>query len=221
MSPKPDKAARKELAPSKRNAASKQGRPIPKPLDATEKSVAELDAILRKFLETRRPILEAAAEAIAARLRAGGKVLIFGNGGSAAESQHFAAELVNGLSRRDRPALPAIALTTDTSCLTAIGNDRGFEDLFSRQMEAVGEPGDVAVALTTSGQSPNIVKALRTARAKGLITVGLMGEEGGPIVPLADYLLDVPSCSTPRIQEAHLFILHLIAERLEEAADPS
>ena len=197
MSPKPDDAARK------------------KPVDMTEQSAAELDMILRKFLETRRVILEAAAEAVASSLRAGGKVLIFGNGGSAAESQHFAAELVNGLSRRDRPALPAVALTTDTSCLTAIGNDRGFDDLFGRQIEALGAPGDVAVALTTSGRSPNIVKALRTARAKGLLTVGLTGDEASQIAPLADYLLDVPSCSTPRIQEAHLFILHLIAERLE------
>ncbi len=201
MSPKPDKAVRK------------------KAIDRTEQSVAELDMILRKFLETRRVILEAAAEADrGSRLRAGGKVLIFGNGGSAAESQHFAAELVNGLSRRDRPALPAIALTTDTSCLTAIGNDRGFDDLFGRQIEALGAPGDVAVALTTSGRSPNIVKALKTARAKGLLTVGLTGDEAGQIAPLADYLLDVPSCSTPRIQEAHLFLLHLMAEKLGDGA---
>jgi D-sedoheptulose 7-phosphate isomerase len=187
------------------------------PIDATEQSAAELDMILRKFLETRRPILEAAAEAIAARLRAGGKVLIFGNGGSAAEAQHFAAELVNGFSRRDRPPLPAIALTTDTSSLTAIGNDRSFDHVFSRQVEALGGPGDAAIALTTSGRSPNIIKALRSARAKGLLAIGLTGNEGGDVAPLVDYLLDVPSCSTPRIQEAHLFILHLIAERLENS----
>ena len=195
----------------------KQARPAPTPMDATEQNAAELDMVLRKFLQTRRPLLEASAEAIAARLRAGGKVLIFGNGGSAAEAQHFAAELVNGLSGRDRPALPAIALTTDTSCLTAIGNDRGFDDLFARQIDALGVSGDVAVALTTSGRSPNIVKALRSARAKGVVTVGLTGDEGGEVAPLVDYLLDVPSCSTPRIQEAHLFILHLIADRLEKS----
>lgn len=187
------------------------------PIDATEQSAAELDMILRKFLETRRPILEAAAEAIATRLREGGKVLIFGNGGSAAEAQHFAAELVNGFSRRDRPPLPAIALTTDTSCLTAVGNDRGFDEVFSRQVEALGGPGDAAIALTTSGRSPNIVKALRSARAKGLLAIGLTGNEGGDVAPLVDYIFDVPSCSTPRIQEAHLFILHLIAERLENS----
>jgi D-sedoheptulose 7-phosphate isomerase len=180
-----------------------------------DQSAAELDTVLRKFLQTRQPLLDASVEAIAARLRAAGKVLIFGNGGSAAEAQHFAAELVNGLSSRDRTALPAIALTTDTSCLTAIGNDRGFDEVFSRQVEALGGPGDAAIALTTSGRSPNIIKALRSARAKGLRAIGLTGNEGGDVASLVDYLLDVPSCSTPRIQEAHLFILHFIAGRLE------
>jgi D-sedoheptulose 7-phosphate isomerase len=193
------------------------GKVVPKSVEDTEESAAELNAVLRKFLETRRPLLDAACEAIASRLRAGGKVLVFGNGGSAAEAQHFAAELVNGLSMRDRdrPPLAAIALTADTSCLTAIGNDRGFEAVFSRQIEALGAPGDVALALTTSGRSPNIVGGLRSARAKGLLTVGLTGDEGAGVAPLADYLLDVPSCSTPRIQEAHLFLLHVLAEKLE------
>ncbi|MGZ5439884.1 MAG: D-sedoheptulose-7-phosphate isomerase [Candidatus Aminicenantales bacterium] len=186
--------------------------------DLAEKSAAELDKILRGFLLVRGPVLEAAAEAIATRLRQGGKILIFGNGGSAAEAQHFAAELVNGFSRRDRPPLSAIALTTDTSCLTAIGNDRSFDHVFSRQIEALGKSGDVALALTTSGTSPNIIAALKAARAAGLVTVALTGERGGATAPLADFLLDVPSCATPRIQEAHLFLLHLIAEKLEERA---
>jgi D-sedoheptulose 7-phosphate isomerase len=210
------KAARGKQTPSQRIAVSKNGGMSPKPIREANKSATELDAVLRKFLQTRGPILDATAEAIATRLRAGDKVLIFGNGGSAAEAQHFAAELVNGLLRRDRPALPAIALTADTSCLTAIGNDRGVECLFSRQIEALGEPGDVAVALTTSGRSPNVVKALRSARAKGLVTVGLTGDEGRMVAPFVDFLLDVPSCSTPRIQEAHLFLLHVLAEKLEE-----
>jgi D-sedoheptulose 7-phosphate isomerase len=182
---------------------------------AYEATVIELHGILGRFFETRSGVLEAAAEAVAASLRAGGRILVFGNGGSAAESQHFAAELVNGISRTG-PPLPAIALTTDTSCLTAVGNDRSFAEVFSRQVEALGDAGDVAVALTTSGRSPNIVKALGSARAKGLVTVGLTGDGGGEVLPLVDYLLDVPSCSTPRIQEAHLFILHLLAERLEK-----
>ena len=182
---------------------------------APERDLAELAAVLHRFFSTRGAVLEAAAGAAAASLRAGGKVLIFGNGGSAAEAQHFAAELVNGLARRDGPPLPAIALSTDTSCLTAVGNDRGFDRVFSRQVEALGRAGDVAVVLTTSGRSPNIVRGLRSARAKGLVTVGLTGEGGGAVAPLADFLLDVPSASTPRIQEAHLFILHRLAARLE------
>lgn len=188
-------------------------------IDATDKGVADLEGVLRKFLQTRKPILDAAAQALSASVRNRGKILVFGNGGSAAEAQHFAAELVNGLSRPDGPPLPAIALTADTSCLTAIGNDRGFEHLFRRQIEALGKPGDVALALTTSGTSANIVEALKTARAAGLVTVVLSGENGGPVAPLADFLLDVPSCSTPRIQEAHLFLLHHLASHLEDAAN--
>ncbi len=184
---------------------------------APERDLAELVGILGRFIRSRGAVLEAAAGAAAAALRSGGKVLIFGNGGSAAEAQHFAAELVNGLARGDGPPLPAIALSTDTSCLTAVGNDRGFDRVFSRQIEALGRAGDVAVALTTSGRSPNVLRALRSARAKGLITIGLTGRGGGAVAPLADYLLDVTSGSTARIQEAHLFILHFLAGRLEEA----
>ena len=180
-------------------------------------TVADLNRVLDDFFRTRSGVLEAAAEAIARSVRAGGKVLVFGNGGSAAEAQHFAAEFVNGMEHRDRPPIPAIALTTDTSLLTAIGNDRGFVLVFSRQVEALGRPGDVAVALTTSGTSPNVVEALKTARAKGLATIALTGQGGGEVAPLADFLLDVPSRSTPRVQEAHLFILHLLAGRLEES----
>jgi D-sedoheptulose 7-phosphate isomerase len=178
-------------------------------------SASELDAALRKFLETRGPVLDSAIRAVGERLRAGAKVLVFGNGGSAAEAQHFAAELVNGISRPDASPLPAIALTTDTSCLTAIGNDRGFDRVFSRQIEALGAPGDVALALTTSGRSANVIEGLKSARARGLMTVALTGDGAGDVAPLADHLLDVPSCATPRIQEAHLFLLHLIAESLE------
>jgi D-sedoheptulose 7-phosphate isomerase len=178
--------------------------------------VADLSQVLNDFFRAHPSVLEAAAEAIARSVRTGGKVLVFGNGGSAAEAQHFAAELVNGMEHRDKPPIPAIALTTDTSSLTAIGNDRGFALVFSRQVEALGRSGDVAVALTTSGTSPNVVEALKMARAKGLLTVGLTGEGGAAVAPLSDFLLDVPSRSTPRIQEAHLFILHLLAEELED-----
>jgi D-sedoheptulose 7-phosphate isomerase len=178
-------------------------------------AAAELKEILDRFFETRSSVFEAAAGALSASVRAGGKILVFGNGGSAAEAQHFAAELVNGLSRRDKAPIPAVALTTDTSCLTAIGNDRSFAEVFSRQVEALGRPGDAALALTTSGVSPDVVGALRSARAKGLATVALTGSGGGEAAGLADLLLDVPSCSVPRVQEAHLFLLHLLAEGLE------
>ena len=177
--------------------------------------VLDLKEILDRFFENRQALFDGASDALGASLRAGGRILVFGNGGSAAEAQHFAAELVNGLSRRDGPALAALALTVDTSCLTAVGNDRGFPGIFARQIEALGRTGDAALALTTSGESPNIVEGLRAARAKGLVTVALTGEGGGAAARLADILLDVPSCSVPRIQEAHLVLLHLLAERLE------
>ncbi len=177
--------------------------------------VTELDRVLREFLRTRGPLFEAAAGALADRLGAGGKVLVFGNGGSAAEAQHFAAELVNGFLRHDRAPGAAVALAADASSLTAIGNDRGFDQVFSRQIEALGGPGDAAVALTASGRSADVVLGLRAARSKGLLTIAFTGSGGGDIPPLADYLLDVPSCSTARIQEAHLFLLHVLAGRIE------
>jgi D-sedoheptulose 7-phosphate isomerase len=178
-------------------------------------AAAELREILESFLENRGERLEAALGAVVSSLRAGGKVLVFGNGGSAAEAQHLAAELVNGLARRDRPAAAAMALTADSSALTAIGNDRGFAEVFRRQVQALGRPGDVALALSTSGRSPDVVEALRTARALGLVTIGLTGQGGADVAPLVDHLLDVPSVSTPRIQEAHLFLLHVLAEGVE------
>jgi D-sedoheptulose 7-phosphate isomerase len=193
--------------------------------DRTKRSVsgfaryaAELGEILDKFLRTHADVLEGAGQALAAAARASRKILVFGNGGSAAEAQHFAAELVNGLSRRDARPVATVALTTDTSALTAIGNDRGFGFVFSRQIEALGSSGDVAIALTTSGASANVLEALRTARAKGLVTIALTGENPSRVAPLADHLLDVPSRSTPRIQEAHLFILHFLADLLEKDA---
>lgn len=183
-----------------------------KPYEAV---IAELDGVLRAFFRTREGSFEAAVEVIARSLGSGGKILLFGNGGSAAQAQHFAAEMVNKLAR-DRRALPALALTADTSCLTAVGNDTGFNRVFSRQIEALGNKSDVAIALTTSGRSANVIEGLKAARTMGLVTVALTGGEEGAVAPLADHLLDAPSRSTPRIQEAHLVILHLLAEALEE-----
>lgn len=148
-------------------------------------------------------------------LKSSGKILIFGNGGSAADAQHIAAEFVNRYLK-ERNALPAIALTTDTSILTSIGNDSSFENIFSRQIEALGKKGDVAWGLSTSGRSKNIVKALSIAKSIGLKTIGFTGSDGGEIKKLVDCNINVPSMSTPRIQELHITIGHIICELIED-----
>lgn len=149
-------------------------------------------------------------------LDAGNKVILFGNGGSAADSQHIAAELVSKF-RRERKALPAIALTTDTSILTSIANDFGFEYVFARQIEALGAPGDIALGISTSGNSANVLHALRTAREMGLVTIGFTGEDGGELKDAVDICFRVPSNSTPRIQEMHITVAHTLCELIEVA----
>jgi D-sedoheptulose 7-phosphate isomerase len=160
--------------------------------------------------------IEIVAKLFLEALRAGGKILFAGNGGSAADAQHLAAELV-GRMGFDRPGLPAFALTTDTSVLTAIGNDYGYDALFARQVQAVGARGDVLVAISTSGRSPNILRALMQARARGLKTVGLSGASGGEMAKLCDYCLCVPSLQTPKIQQGHIVIGHVICGLVETA----
>ncbi len=150
--------------------------------------------------------------------RAGGKLLLAGNGGSAADAQHLAAELVSRFFY-DRPGLPALALTTDTSMLTAIGNDYGFENLFSRQMEAQGVAGDVFIGITTSGNSPNIIKAIEVAKTKGIVTIALCGN-AGDVSDVADYSIEVPSNCTPYIQECHICIGHIICALIEKNIFP-
>jgi len=152
-------------------------------------------------------------------LRNGKKILFAGNGGSAADAQHLAGELVSRFAY-DRPGLPAFALTTDTSVLTAIGNDYGYERVFARQVEAVGNAGDVFVGISTSGRSPNVLSALDAARAKGLVTVGMTGRGGGRMPERCDYLLRVPSDSTPRIQEGHIAMGHAICQIIEAQMFP-
>src|SRR6266566_3476850 len=152
-------------------------------------------------------------------LRQGHKILFAGNGGSAADAQHLAAELVSRFAY-DRPGLPAFALTTDTSVLTAIGNDYGYERLFARQIDAVGGAGDVFFGISTSGRSPNVLNALDAARTKGLITIGMTGHAGGQMPERCDYLLRVPSNTTPRIQEGHIAIGHAICQIIEEQLFP-
>ncbi|MEO1193386.1 MAG: D-sedoheptulose 7-phosphate isomerase [Pseudomonadota bacterium] len=154
-------------------------------------------------------------EAALTSLKGGGKLLFFGNGGSASDAQHLATELtVRFIS--DRPSIPAIALTTDSSALTAIGNDLGFDYLFSRQVEALGRPGDLAIGISTSGNSPNVLKALEEARARGLVTAGLSGRNGGRMGDLCDHLLVVPSNITQHIQEMHITLGHLLCAALEQ-----
>jgi D-sedoheptulose 7-phosphate isomerase len=155
------------------------------------------------------------AAAIVAALRAGNKLLIIGNGGSAADAQHIAAEIV-GRYKQDRPAYAAIALTTDTSALTAIANDYGFEQVFARQVAGLGQPGDVLLALSTSGRSANILAALRTARERGLVTVGFTGTKGEGLRTLCDHLLIAPSDDTPLVQQIHLAIGHGICDQIEQ-----
>jgi D-sedoheptulose 7-phosphate isomerase len=159
-----------------------------------------------------------AADAVTA-LRRGNKILLCGNGGSAADAQHWAGELVSRF-KYDRPGLAAVALTTDTSILTAIGNDYGYERLFARQVEALGAAGDMLMAISTSGRSPNVLAALRAARAKALVTVGLTGADGGEMGKLCDVLLCVPSTLTPRIQECHEVIGHALCMLIEEQMFP-
>ena len=159
-----------------------------------------------------------AAQAISDALKTGHKLLVFGNGGSAADAQHLAGELV-GRFQRERAAMPAIALTVDTSVLTAIGNDYSFKQVFARQVEALGRPGDVALGISTSGESPNVVAALQTARAKGLKTVALTGRDGGSVGRAAEIHVNVPDENTQRVQEVHMTLLHVMCEVIEEDAN--
>ncbi len=157
----------------------------------------------------------AIAAAIINALRSGNKILLIGNGGSAADAQHIAAEII-GRYKQDRPAYAALALTTDTSALTAISNDYGFEQVFARQVEGLGARGDVLLALSTSGRSPNILAALRTARERGLVTIGFTGSTGEALGALCDHLLVSPSDDTPVVQQIHLSVAHGIGDAIEQ-----
>jgi D-sedoheptulose 7-phosphate isomerase len=159
-----------------------------------------------------------AAGAIREALGQGGKLLAFGNGGSAADAQHLAAELV-GRYQRERAALPAIALTTDTSILTAVANDYSFKQVVARQVEALGTKGDIAVGISTSGESPNVLAGLQAARGRGLRTIALTGRDGGSVGEAADIHVNVPDQNTARVQEVHRTLLHVICELVEGAAN--
>jgi D-sedoheptulose 7-phosphate isomerase len=155
-----------------------------------------------------------AVEAVTAALKAGNKILLFGNGGSAADAQHLAAEFVNRFLI-ERPPLPAVALTTDTSVITSIGNDYNFEDIFSKQIRAIGQKGDIAWGISTSGASVNVIKGLEAAKKIGMVTIAFTGRDGGDVSRVADHVLNVASSSTPRIQEAHIIAGHAICEMVD------
>jgi len=175
----------------------------------------------RKAVAVCGPAVVRASEMVAGCLQRRGRVLLCGNGGSAADCQHIAAELVSSLNHSfPRTALGAIALTTDTSLLTASANDFGFEGIFSRQVEALGQPGDVLIGITTSGNSANVLRALETARARGLTTIAFTGETGGDAAVLADVLVAVPSRATQHIQETHITAAHVLCELVERLLFP-
>jgi len=165
------------------------------------------------------PEIKAAARLLVATLRAGGKVLICGNGGSAADAQHFAAELV-GRFRKERNALAAIALSTDSSVVTSLANDYSFSQIFARQVEALGKPGDILVAISTSGNSPNVMEASRRAREMGIKTMGLLGNAGGQLFKDCDLAVVVPSRDTARIQEGHGVVIHILCRLVEDELFP-
>lgn len=179
------------------------------------RAVAESLELKKAFFEAREDQITTVAAAICSVLEKGNKVLLFGNGGSAADAQHVAAELVGRFQKERRP-LAAIALTTDTSILTAIGNDYGYDQVFARQVRALGRAGDLAIAISTSGNSANVLAAASAARDLGLVTVGLTGSGGGKLASLVDYLLDVPHKAAARVQEVHGMIGHILCELVDE-----
>jgi D-sedoheptulose 7-phosphate isomerase len=198
---------------------------MPGQLAAAHDSDAELDAFLSAEAAEHRESFESCMVGLQApftqtlalweaSIRRGGKLLIFGNGGSAGNAQHIAAELVIRY-KTDRAAIAAVALTVDVSTLTAAGNDMGFDAVFSRQVQGLGRPGDVAVGISTSGRSPNVLAALREARTRNLATTGLIGGDGGPMRALCDAAIVVPSTVTARVQEMHLLVSHMLCKALE------
>ena len=182
-------------------------------VDTLKQAIAEHQAVIAA-LEPLLPAIAKVGEAMRACLARGGKILLFGNGGSAADSQHIAAEIV-GRYKKERRGLPAIALTTDTSILTSVGNDYGFDFIFSRQVEALCTPADLVVGFSTSGNSRNVVLGIEKAREIGAVTVTMTGGNGGKLASLCDHVLIMPTNDTPRIQEAHILIGHSLCDLAE------
>ena len=183
-------------------------------LARVQKAVAESISLKQQFAAAQGEAVVVAAQTLAEVLQSGGKLLLFGNGGSAADAQHLAAEFVNRF-QVERPPLAALALTTDTSILTAVANDYDFVQVFAKQVRALGRPGDLALGLSTSGNSPNVVEGLKAARELGLKTLALSGRDGGPVAAAAELALIVPSWNTPRIQEVHITIGHVLCDLVD------
>lgn len=179
-----------------------------------QKRFKESTEVKNRFLKENLSRLLDVVKLISHCFEAGNKLFFFGNGGSAADAQHLAAEFVNRYIM-DRPPLPAIALTTDTSILTSVSNDFSFSEVFAKQLKALGKEGDAAVGISTSGTSPNIIKAFEVAKEMGMKTIALTGNDGGSLVKIAEVSLIVPSASTPRIQEVHILIGHILCELVE------
>jgi len=184
-----------------------------------EHFVAESVRVKSEFFAANSTLIAETAERMALALREGRKVLLFGNGGSAADAQHIAAEFV-GRFIPDRIPLPAISLATDTSALTALGNDYGYNTVFSRQVQALGSAGDIAIGISTSGNSPNVLEAIDAARSRSLLTIGFTGQDGGKMNGRADVLFRVPSRMTPRIQETHITLGHVLCELIDRELFP-
>src|SRR6266496_4430279 len=193
---------------------------IPRMTDHIAAIVADSLEVKRRFFSEHAADVHRAAEIIANAFKANGKLLVFGNGGSAADAQHIAGELVNRFLQ-DRRALPAVALTTDGSVLTCIANDTGFENVFARQVEALGAKGDICLAISTSGTSPNIVFACERARTQDIKVIGLLGRDGGTVAALCNLALIVPSNDTQRVQETHNLVGHILCELVEKKLFPA
>jgi len=192
-------------------------------MEARRLSNADIPKILRETssvlatLADNTAEIEKISDALVAAYKKGNKMVLFGNGGSAADAQHLATELLGGFTNHNRKSLPALALTTDTSALTAIGNDYVFDEVFSRQVQAMVNPGDVVIAISTSGNSRNVLKGAEMARQKNAVVVGFTGQNGGKLKDLCDLCLRVPSTDTPRIQEAHITVGHILCAIVEQA----
>ncbi len=184
-------------------------------IEAIRRAVAESLELKRTFFQKNEELIARVAREICTALEAGHKLLLYGNGGSAADAQHIAAEWVGRFQHERRP-LPAIALTTDTSILTAIGNDYGFDQIFTRQIRALGQQGDIAIAISTSGNSPNVLMATDAAREAGMVTIGLTGRDGGNLGPRVQYHLNVPHQLSARIQEIHIMVGHILCELADD-----